>query len=126
MLVCRAAYASVCLLFPTQPDCVIAIDFSPYEWPVPSAELFVALKPVLRQAEGQLADLFIAGEHQPTWFTWMLAAQLKPQRAIQVTHAKGARLTSIVELRRRVDGSNSGLKELNRRWPSNVVYRTNA
>jgi ADP-heptose:LPS heptosyltransferase len=88
VLVCRAAFVSVCGLFPTQPDRVIDVDFSPYEWAVPSGELFAALEPVLRQTEGVRADLFIAGEYQPTWFTWTLAAQLKPQRAIQATHAK--------------------------------------
>ena len=31
VLVCRAAFDSLCAPFPTQPDRVIAVDFSPYD-----------------------------------------------------------------------------------------------
>jgi ADP-heptose:LPS heptosyltransferase len=87
VLVCREAFAPVCNLFPTQPDRVISLTFSPYDWAVPSEELYAALTPVMDSFQGLRADLFIAGEYQPTWFNWYLAARLKPQRAIQATHA---------------------------------------
>ena len=87
VLICRAGFASVCDLFPKPPDRVIALDFSPYEWAVPSGELFAALEPVLEQTAGGRTDLFIAAEFQPTWFTLLLAAHRKPRKAVQATLA---------------------------------------
>jgi ADP-heptose:LPS heptosyltransferase len=87
VLVCREVFASVCDLFPTQPDKVISVNFSPYDWAVPSNELYAALTPVMDSFHGLRADLFVAGEYQPTWFNWYIAALLKPQRAVQATRA---------------------------------------
>jgi ADP-heptose:LPS heptosyltransferase len=99
VMVCREAFAPVCNLFPTQPDRVISVKFSPYEWAVPSDELYAALTPVMESFQDLRADLFIAGEYQPTWFNWYLAAQLKPQRAVKVTHSGRPRnlLPSVLE-----------------------------
>ncbi len=88
VLICRTGLASICDLFPKPPDQVIALDFNPYEWAIPSSELFAALEPVLEKTAGVRADLFIPGEFQPTWFTWLLAAHRKPRKAIQATLAK--------------------------------------
>jgi len=99
VLVCRAGFASVCNLFPKPPDQVIAMDFNPYKWAIPSGELFAALEPVLERTAGVRADLFIAGEFRPTWFTWFLAADKKPRKAIQATLAKrpGSLLTGALD-----------------------------
>lgn len=87
VLICRAAFVSVCALFPKPADRLIALDFNPYEWAVPSADLFAALEPVLPQTLGMRADLFIASEFQPTWFTKLLAAHNKPRKAVHATLA---------------------------------------
>ncbi len=99
VLICRAGFASICDLFPKPPDQVIALDFNPYEWAIPSGELFAALEPVLEKTAGVRAELFIAGEFQPTWFTWLLAAHRKPRKAIQATLAKrpGSVLTGALD-----------------------------
>ncbi len=99
VLVCRAGLASVCGLFPKPPDQVIALNFDPYEWAIPCGELFAAVQPVLEQTAGVRADLFIAGEFQPTWFTWLLAAYGKPRKAIQATVGKrpGSVLTGTLD-----------------------------
>ena len=99
VLVCRADLASVCNLFPKPPDQVIGLNFNPYEWAIPSGELFTAVEPALRQTEGVRADLFIAGEFQPTWFTWLLAAHANPRKAIQATLGMrpGSVLTGVLD-----------------------------
>ena len=99
VLVCRADLASVCNLFPQPPDQVIGLNFNPYEWAIPSGELFTAVEPALRQTEGVRADLFIAGEFQPTWFTWLLAAHANPRKAIQATLGMrpGSVLTGVLD-----------------------------
>jgi ADP-heptose:LPS heptosyltransferase/chromosome segregation ATPase len=82
-LICRAANAGVFSLWgDVKPDRVVALDFNPYMWSVPSDELRERLGAVLQQLPPPEPDLFVSPELRPTWLSWVLAAHLRPLRSL--------------------------------------------
>src|SRR5260370_25385789 len=85
-LICPSRFACVPDLFPVKPDVTLGLDFDPYAWSVPSAELHQALAPVVEQLRSLRADCFIAGEYQPTWFSFFAGACVTAETSLCATH----------------------------------------
>ena len=63
-------------------DRVIPLPLDPYRWDAPTPALFAALKRALAAFANERVETFISAELRPTWFTFVLAAKLRPERAI--------------------------------------------
>jgi ADP-heptose:LPS heptosyltransferase len=99
VLTCRKPFVAVTELFPSPPDETIGLTFNPYSWVVPTKEVYVELAPVIERLQQAQASLLIAAECQPTWFSWFVAALLKPQRAISAGRSNRPRnlLSTVLE-----------------------------
>ena len=83
-LAVRAALAPFIAASPmkTAIDRVIPLPLDPYRWDAPTPALFAALKRALAAFPNEDVETFISAELRPTWFTFVLAAKLRPERAI--------------------------------------------
>jgi ADP-heptose:LPS heptosyltransferase len=63
-------------------DRVIPLPIDPYRWDAPTPALFAAVKRALGAISNEPVETFISAELRPTWFTFVLAAKLRPERAI--------------------------------------------
>jgi ADP-heptose:LPS heptosyltransferase len=99
VLACRIPFVAVTGLFPSPPDETIGLTFNPYAWVVPTKDVYVELAPVIERLRQVHPGLLIAAECQPTWFSWFVAALVKPQRAISAGRSNRPRnlLSTVLE-----------------------------
>lgn len=63
-------------------DRVIPLPIDPYRWDAPTPALFAALKRALAAFSDEPVETFVSAELRPTWFTFVMAAKLRPERAV--------------------------------------------
>lgn len=91
-----AAHAAIAPFVSASPmkamiDRVIPLPLDPYRWGVPSPALFALLKRTLAAFSNEQTETFISAELRPTWFTFVLAAKLRPERAVTLRRAPYSR-----------------------------------
>jgi len=80
-LICRSEFASIEELLPIAPDEILALPFNPYLWDAATQDLFSALEPITAQLRDRATDFLLDGSLSATWFTWFLAAIMRPRHA---------------------------------------------
>jgi len=92
-LVARATVAPFVAASPlrTAVDRVIPLALDPYRWAAPNPTLFGVLKRALAGFDSERVATFVSAELRPTWFTFILAAHVRPERAITLRRVRFSR-----------------------------------
>jgi polysaccharide pyruvyl transferase WcaK-like protein len=91
VLACREPFAEISPLYPYPPNEVVVLPANPYDHTTPSPELSRALEAFQPQLENRLVGDFIAAEFKPTWLSWYLAVQTRPDTAWAVNSSPAPR-----------------------------------
>jgi ADP-heptose:LPS heptosyltransferase len=80
-LICRSEFYSIGELLPVAPDETLALPFNPYVWDSATPNLHRELEAIASRLRGRAIDLLLDGSCSAMWFTWFVAAVLRPAHA---------------------------------------------
>jgi ADP-heptose:LPS heptosyltransferase len=124
-LAARAAVAPFAAASPMKAmvDRIIPLPLDPYKWDTPTPALFAVLERAFAAFADERVETFISAELRPTWFSFVLAAKLRPERAVtlrRVAYSRALvgsicdRLEIAVPRFERYADAHSGIHELER------------
>ena len=82
ILLTKAAFCEIALLFPHPPDEIIPLPLNPFQELVPTALLYDKLRELVQLLKGFHFTTVVAADLEPTWLGWFLGSALAPAAAV--------------------------------------------